>query len=228
MREREGRRERERERAKGESKLHRQLNLHHRRKSYIQARETRESSSHTRVQSKRAIASYHFRITRSSPAHPRAIRRTHARYPPSGSFAATTADAAAVVVVEKTPPLKKSPPTLRPTSLRRTFVGRGSRGGLLTCSYHAADTHFARTRVITRIRLPACVYSLRYARSVVCTRECALPIFPSPVNFSRFSHRILPACVPRHADVPGAARSPSSGSSDFPDRRTLTTGVATP
>lgn len=144
--------ERVEERAEGESKLHRQTNLHRRRKPHTRGWGKHASRRAQRVQSKRAIAGYHFRITRFSSAHPcarscgadRAIRHTHARYPPSGSFAATTVDAAAVVV-EKTLPLKKSPPTLRPTSLRRTFVDRRSRGGSPTRSYHAADTHLART-----------------------------------------------------------------------------------
>lgn len=197
--------------------------------------------------SERATASYHFRITRFSLAHPcarpcgadRAIRHTHARYPPSGSFAATTADAAAVVDVEKTPPLKKSPPTLRPTSLRRTFVGRRSRGrSPLRGSYHAADTHPVRIRACkrviththTRIRPPSLAQVL--ARSVVCRTSpvCALPHFSNPREFLAVFRSAFPACVPRHADVPAAPRPPSYGglAADLPVRRNARDGDCHP
>lgn len=109
----------------------------------------------------------------------------------SGSFAAT---------VEKTPPLKKRPPTLAvdqsSTNLRRPKVA----GRICTSSYHAADTHLARARARTH----ACTYarnppaylsyiiinitpsSVYRARVCVCVyvcaraRVCVLPFFFQP------------------------------------------------
>ena len=175
-----------------------------------------------------------------SPAHPcarscgadRAIRHTHARYPPSGSFAATAVDAAAVVV-EKMLPLKKSPPTLRPTSLRRTFVDRRSRSGssIRALITRWTRTLYAPTRLITRIRSST---RPSYAPSVVSHARVHLLGFPSPSppsspEVSRDFRSAFSACAtfPRHAEtIPGTVRSLLSGSfAEFSVHRML---IATP
>lgn len=128
----------------------------------------------------------------------------------SGSFAVT---------VEKTPPLKKSLPPSRPTSLRRTFVGRRSRDGSLRALItRRTRTLRARARGRTHERNPPAYppytytatssrrSSVRRARVCACVCVCArsLLFFRPTANFFRaFDFRsAFPACVaPRYADA---------------------------